>query len=211
MMPRAALVTGIALASLAARTASADPATPAEVAPASVPEAPSPRRAVTVLDGVALLGVLPSPTFALAAGFGVGVVPRFDLRFGGLLSGVGTTGFQGGSVRGTLLAARADGCGVAPGGVLRGCLGFLAGRYHLATEQPSPFGSRSFPWAAAAGRVEVGVALASWLRLVFGGDAILPVTRPQLEVVTPAGATVTSNRPPVLGGAVSFGAEFTFR
>jgi hypothetical protein len=183
-----------------------------EVRPASVPEVPPPRaRPVfsTALDAVALLGVLPSPTGALAPGFGVRLAPVLDLRFSGLLSGVGSTVLEGGSLGVTLLAGRADACGVLGAGLFRAraCLGLAAGRLQVAAAHVSP----SIPWAAAMGRADVRVSLAPWLGFVLGGDAVVPVTRPSFDVVTPAGAPFATSGLPVVGAALSLGPEITFR
>ena len=104
------------------------PAAPAAVVLERGPAPPvrsSSRRFSSAVDAVVLVGVLPAPTGALAPGFGVRLAPAFELRLGGLLSGVGSVGLDGGSVAASLLAGRADGCGALAGDIVRAraCLG----------------------------------------------------------------------------------------
>jgi len=192
------------------------PAAPAAVVLERGPAPPvrsSSRRFSSAVDAVVLVGVLPAPTGALAPGFGVRLAPAFELRLGGLLSGVGSVGLDGGSVAASLLAGRADGCGALAGDIVRAraCLGLTAGRLQTAPAHLAPALSPSVPWAATVGRLDARVSVAPWLGFVLGADAIVPLTRPRFEVVTPAGAPIASTGLPVFGGAVSLGPEITFR
>jgi hypothetical protein len=178
------------------------------------PPAPSrswPRFDVSVEPG-ALFGVLPAPTDAIVAAFGVRLAPPFEIRLSGVASAAAPLSLDGRSFGVTLLAARAEGCAAFwarwIGG--RGCAGAAAGRLLASSTDARSPASQTVPWAAAVARADVRVPLTPRFGLVLGADAIVPLTRPHFVILGPTGASIASAGLPVLGGAVTFGPEVTF-
>lgn len=165
------------------------------------------------LDAIGLFGVLPSPAAAIAPAFGVRLVSPIELRFSGLISTAGALSLESRSFDVTLLAGRADACGAFSQGIfrVRACAGISAGRLRATSTDPSSSVSQIVPWAAAMGHADLRVSLVPRFGFVLGADLIFPLARPRFEVVTTAGALAASSGLPVVGGAVSFGPELTFR
>jgi hypothetical protein len=114
----------------------------------------------------------------------------------------------------TLFAGRADACGLFEARPLavRACAGFLAGRLQATgVAGVSPAYAPQTTWIAGAARLEARIPLAQWFQFAIGADALVPLTRPSLDVVARSGSTLASNELPAVGVALGGGPVVVFR
>ncbi|MCC6215596.1 MAG: hypothetical protein IT376_12090 [Polyangiaceae bacterium] len=181
--------------------------------PPAVARHPAPHdRTVADAQGLALVGVLPSPGWGARGGL---LVPSgaVELR-AGLLAGLGVAAQVGRGEATVAMAAGEIGACLATRGAsetLRGCAGVAAGQWSARGRGFDTSRSTELPWAAATLGLGGEVAITPAVALVGSVTAYAPVARPVLVVHDPAGAVRWRRPADPAGLALGLGLSVRFR
>lgn len=152
-----------------------------------------------------LAGVLPRPSL----GFEVGASYRFarvPVEVGLAAFGTKTNdvAFAGGRLDVGLIAAKARACIAAHYGRIRpaACGGVAGGAMSGQGFGFAPGFSRTNPWIAGVGGLEVGFRVVTWLEIAMILDAAVPFAAPRYDVVDGTGLTIASERASPIGGTL---------
>lgn len=209
---RAVLALAIALALDAAVLESLGLASaPERAAPPSVRRAPAGERPALSLEAEAslLVEVLPEVALAGAASVAWLLGEGIRLRAGAIGTQRVGAAIGHGAADVMLLAGRFDGCFgrvAAPGLLLGGCVGVLAGAVLAQGRGFVPSRSPDVPWVAAAPRAELRWRPWDALALTLAVDGSFAIVRPKLDVDDGAGTVIASRSAPAAGLAVAVGA-----
>ena len=172
---------------------------------------PADERAVLgfALEAEALFGVLPGPALGASPRISFMPAPWLAIRGAALGTTRAQTSVAGGTASAGLLAGRLEGCVLGPLEEVRGaiCAGAAYGGLSIEGSGLEPSYSPSMRWAAGIARVEARYPARSALGAVVAVDGVVPLLRPELQVVDRQGQTVDSWRAPVAGFGVSLGAD----
>jgi hypothetical protein len=131
-----------------------------------------------------LLGVLPSPTGLISVGIEWLVLPRFELRFAGVLVPASQTAFKGGSALSQVYGARVLACGLVLAGIfgVEGCAGGVGGVARATGEGFDSNPSTTMAWLAAMARAGLRFPAEGAISLRIAADGLANLWRPELSV-----------------------------
>jgi hypothetical protein len=192
---------------------------PPRTPPPRAPETPKGLRGSAALQGMFLLGVLPTPAAGFRLSVDVGLPRPFEVRMAAAaaMSRYRTLKDEiHSAIEGNLWTGRLELCVSSPRARLqvRGCAGAEAGKLDfqwLFKSDAIPRGD-VLPWVAMTAGAEGRLRVAGWFGLDLGVEALVPVTRHgMITEGGPVGQKQTGRWDlPHVGAAVTFGPSFTF-